>query len=498
MELAQSVSVDEQRPRHALLFPFPLQGHIKPFMNLAKVLSSRGFYITFVNTEFVQERLAESGGPMIDDSSMNIRFETVPDGLPAQHGRTHDITDVAKSMEHNAHIHLRQLMKKLQNRPDIPPVSFIVSDGVLSKLQNIANDYGVPRIAFWTTSACGFMLYFFMPQLIEEGYLPLKDEGCLTEESLDEVIITCIPGMPPLRLKELPSFCLVTDPSDFFFQNSINQAQGTLAADGLILNTFDELEGPVLQALSLHFPVCAIGPLLLSQSLHCKGKDGFSDELSMWKEERSCLTWLDTRKPCSVMYVCLGSLTVLSNEQLLEFAWGLASSNQSFLWVIRPDIVHGESAILPEEFLEETKDRGLLVEWAPQIKVLSHQSVGGFLTHSGWNSTLESISAGVPMICWPFFAEQQTNAKFVCEEWGIGMHLKKTVRKRELALLVRNFIKGEGANGIIRRRIGQLKEIAKRAVQEKGSSHNNLDKLLSHICIKRIQQNDSTRADRFY
>jgi len=174
MELGQSVSVDEQPPRHALLFPFPLQGHIKPFMNLAKVLSSRGFYITFVNTEFVQERLAESGGLMTDDSSMNIRFETVPDGLPAQHGRTHDITDVAKSMEHNAHIHLRQLMKKLQNRPDIPPVSFIVSDGVLSKLQNVANDYGVPRIAFWTTSACGFMLYFFMPQLIEEGYLPLK------------------------------------------------------------------------------------------------------------------------------------------------------------------------------------------------------------------------------------------------------------------------------------------------------------------------------------
>jgi hypothetical protein len=322
-----------------------------------------------------------------------------------------------------------------------------------------------------------------MPLLMEEGYIPLKDESCLTSDYLDEVRISCIPGMPSLRLSELPSFCLATDSSDFFFQNVINQSQGTLLADGLILNTFDELEGPVLEALSVNFPVYAIGPLLLSQSFHCKEKDGFLDEVSMWKEERSCFTWLGTRKPSSVMYVCLGSLAVLSNEQLLEFAWGLASSNQSFLWVVRPDIVHGESAVLPKEFMEETRDRGLLVGWAPQIKVLSHPSVGGFLTHSGWNSTLESISTGVPMICWPFFAEQQTNTKFVCEEWGIGLQMKKTVRREELALLVCNLMKGEVGDEI-RRRIRQVKETAERAVEEGGSSHN-LDKLLNQICIKR-------------
>jgi len=207
----------------------------------------------------------------------------------------------------------------------------------------------------------------------------------------------------------------------------------------------------------------------------------------MWKEESGCLTWLDTRKPCSVLYVCLGSLAVLSNEELLEFAWGLASSNQSFLWVVRPDIVHGESAILPKEFIEETKDRGLLVGWAPQIKVLSHPSVGGFLTHSGWNSTLESISAGVPMMCWPFFAEQETNAKFVCEEWAIGMQVKKMVKREELAMLVRNLIKGEEGDEM-RKRVGKLKETAKRAVGEGGSSKNNLDKLLHHIFLKGMHQ----------
>ena len=190
------------------------------------------------------------------------------------------------------------------------------------------------------------------------------------------------------------------------------------------------------------------------------------------------------------MYVCLGSIAALSNEQLLEFAWGLASSNQYFLWVVRQDILQGESAVLPMEFIEETKDRGMLVDWAPQIKVLSHPSVGGFLTHSGWNSTLESITAGVPMICWPFFADQHINAKFVCEEWGIGMLMKKTIKREELAMLVSNLIKGEEGDEM-RRRIGKVRETARRAVQEGGSSTNNLDKLLCQILPQKNASPDS-------
>eukprot|EP00253_Pinus_taeda_P024963 PITA_24963 len=488
MEASESVSVDNDS-LHALLFPFPLQGHIKPFMNLANVLSSRGFYITFVTTEFVQRRLSESGAIMTREDSMmqnknhmNIRFETMPDGLSPQHGcsQNQNLPELFDSMDTHAHIHLRKLMEKLRRLPNVPRVSFIVSDGLLSKTQVVADEYGVPRVAFWPTSAFGFTAYFSIPLLIDKGYLPLKDESCLTDEYLDEVRITCIPGMPPLRLRDLPNFLLVTDISDPGVQYSMIQGQGTLSAAAVIVNTFEELEGPVLEALRVNFRVYPIGPLLLSQSFHCKGNDGSSDELSMWKEENSCLTWLDSRKPCSVMYVCLGSITVLSKEQLLEFAWGLACSSQHFLWVVREDIVHGESAILPKEFIEETKDSGLLVGWVPQIKVLSHLSVGGFLTHSGWNSTLESISAGVPMICWPTYAEQHTNAKFVCEEWSVGLQLKQTVKREEVAALVRNLIGGEEGDKM-RRRIGRLKDTAKRAVEEGGCSNNNLEKLLLQI-----------------
>ena len=172
-EAVQSVSVDQQPP-HVVLFPFPLQGHINPFMNLAKVLSAHGLYITFVNTESVQARLADCGVIMADDgnkSHMNIRFETVPDGLPSQQAgvsQYQNLPELSESMKANAHIHLGKVMEKLRDLPNVPPVSFIVLDGLLSKTQYIANDYGVPRVVFWPTSAFGFTAFFSIPLLIDK------------------------------------------------------------------------------------------------------------------------------------------------------------------------------------------------------------------------------------------------------------------------------------------------------------------------------------------
>jgi hypothetical protein len=111
-----------------------------------------------------------------------------------------------------------------------------------------------------------------------------------------------------------------------------------------------------------------------------------------------CLQWLDSNKPKSVIHVNFGSITTVTKEQLVEFGMGLAKSGHPFLWIIRPDMVTGESAILPPEFTEETKERSFICSWCPQEEVLNHPSIGGFLTHSGWGSTIESISSGVPML----------------------------------------------------------------------------------------------------
>jgi len=192
------------------------------------------------------------------------------------------------------------------------------------------------------------------------------------------------------------------------------------------------------------------------------------------------MTWLDQQPLKSVLYVSFGSITTLKWEELLEFWYGLVNSGQRFLWVRRPDSVDGEDeGEIPAEVVEGTKERGYLVGWAPQEEVLAHLSVGGFLTHSGWNSTLESIVEGVPMICWSFFADQQVNSRFVGEVWKLGLDMKDTCDRVVVENMVRDLM-------VVRREefvtaADRMAKLARKSVSEGGSSYCNLDRLIEDI-----------------
>jgi UDP:flavonoid glycosyltransferase YjiC (YdhE family) len=182
------------------------------------------------------------------------------------------------------------------------------------------------------------------------------------------------------------------------------------------------------------------------------------------------------------VYVNYGSIAVMTNEQLLEFAWGLAHSGYPFLWNVRPDLVKGDAAVLPPEFLAAVEGRGLLTTWCPQEQVIEHPAVGVFLTHSGWNSTLESLAAGVPMLSWPFFAEQQTNCRYKRTEWGVGMEIGGEARRGEVAALIREAMEGEkGAE--MRRRAAGWKEAAARAARPGGPAECGLDRLIHEVLL---------------
>lgn len=205
---------------------------------------------------------------------------------------------------------------------------------------------------------------------------------------------------------------------------------------------------------------------------------------NLWKEDVRCLEWLDSKAPNSVVLVNFGSITVMTTEQMLEFAWGLAQSNQDFLWVIRPDLVSGESAMLPPSFLSATEGRSFLTNWCPQEAVLNHPSVGGFLSHCGWNSTLESLCAGVPLVCWPFFAEQQTNCRYCCTEWGVGMEIDNNVKRDDVEALVRVLMEGEKGKEMKKKSM-EWKKMAEEAVaSSSGSSYKNLDVLINNVLCK--------------
>lgn len=203
----------------------------------------------------------------------------------------------------------------------------------------------------------------------------------------------------------------------------------------------------------------------------------------MWQEDRDCMAWLDLQPPKSVVYVSFGSIAVMAKEELIELWHGLVDSDQRFLWVVRQDMVLGElkaSGIIPPPELEEgTRERGCLRSWAPQEEVLAHPAVGCFLTHSGWNSTVESIVAGVPMICWPFIMDQHVNSRYASEVWRIGVVMKDEIRGRNVVeKVVRDVMAGEEST---RRSVCEMAEKARASVEEGGSSNLNLKKLIHHI-----------------
>lgn len=221
----------------------------------------------------------------------------------------------------------------------------------------------------------------------------------------------------------MPSFIRTTNLNETMFDFMGSQVQNCLTSSAIIFNTFQDFEHQVLEALKAKFPnIYTIGPLPLLLK-HVPENPLMSLKPSLWKEDTTCLNWLDKWEPNSVVYVNYGSWTVITEHHLREFAWGLANSKHPFLWIIRSDVVMGESAILPKEFSDEIKERGYVTSWCPQDEVLTHPSIGVFLTHCGWNSVTEAICGGVPIICWPFFAEQQMNCRYVCTNWRTGMEV---------------------------------------------------------------------------
>ncbi|XP_021803134.1 7-deoxyloganetin glucosyltransferase-like [Prunus avium] len=468
---------------HAVCIPFPAQGHINPMLKLAKLLHYKGFHITFVNTEFNHKRLLKSRGPNSLDGFPSFRFETIADGLPPTDANaTQDIPSLCDSTRKHSLPYFRDLLSKLNSSPDCPPVSCVVSDGAMGFTLDAAQELGLPEVLFWTTSACGFLAYVQYHRLIEKGLTPLKDASYLTNGYL-ETEIDWIPGMRGIRLKDIPSFIRTTDPDDIMLDFVVHETERTRKASAVIFNTFHDFEHEVLDALStLLPPIYSIGPLHLQINQIPADSELKEIRSNLWTEEPECLEWLDSKEPNSVVYVNFGSITVMTAEQLIEFAWGLANSNQTFFWVIRPDLVGGDSAVVPPEFVEETKERSLLANWCPQEQVLSHPAVGGFLTHSGWNSTIESVCAGVPMICWPFFAEQQTNCRYSEKEWGIGMEIESDVKRNYVEGLVRKLMEGDEGKEM-RKKALEWKKLAKEATSPNGSSFVGLDKMVNQVLL---------------
>ncbi|XP_057801386.1 7-deoxyloganetic acid glucosyltransferase-like [Salvia miltiorrhiza] len=472
----------EAEAAHVLIFPMPVQGHLNSMLNLSQLFCLAGFHVTFIISDFSHRRLLQHTSVAATFARYpGFQFRTLPDGLPDDHPRAGQRAMEFLSSVTNVTVPLFKKMMLQENffaAAGRRPVTCFVADGLLSFAADFTEEIGLPLIYFRTATTSYFWALFCFPRLLQAQEFPFA------ENSMDE-LVESIPGMEGfLRRRDLPSFYRV-DVNDPMLEKVVAVTRLIVRAQAAIFNTCDDLEGPIVAEIQKHVPrIFSIGPIheQVKSRLTEKKEEASIITASLWAEDRSCIDWLDAQPPKSVIYVSFGSITLVTREQVLEFWHGLLNSSQRFLWVMRPDSIIGDEGndqLVLAELMERSKEKGLLVEWAPQEKVLNHPAVGGFLTHSGWNSTLESIATGVPMICWPYFADQTTNSRFVSEVWKVGLDIKDTCDRLIIEKAVRDLM--EVRKDEFLEMAQNMAKLVKKSVSKGGSSYSNMDDLVQYI-----------------
>ncbi|MCO5580862.1 hypothetical protein L7F22_034735 [Adiantum nelumboides] len=242
--------------------------------------------------------------------------------------------------------------------------------------------------------------------------------------------ITGMPGVPSIPVWTYPWMSGEPTQRQETFEVLASVKGYVEQLDAVIFNSFTELEKETIDALTeqgnLKTKMLPIGPTLLLNNSSTDSVDGgAAGRANLSPQDKECLDWLDTKRKGSVLYAAFGTTAWLGKNELHALALGIEASRVTFLWVLRTDLLVGESDVcFPEGFIERTKGSAHFTSWAPQPLVLSHPSIGGFMTHGGWNSALEAICNGVPMLMWPDFWDQKMHSEQVVSEWKVGLPLK--------------------------------------------------------------------------
>ncbi|PON89238.1 UDP-glucuronosyl/UDP-glucosyltransferase [Trema orientale] len=483
----------ERENRNIVLFPFMAQGHIIPFLALAHRLeqvTNKYYTITLVTTQLNIPKLRLSLPPNSSIELAGIPFPGDGYGLPPGVENTDALPYHLISNFFEASLSLEPSFRKLisdlcshQNGRRRP--FCIVADIFFGWSVDIAREFGVFHAIFSGGGGFGIACYYSVMQ-----NLPHRRNGAVGG---DEFSLPDFPEASRIHVTQVSEYLRVSDGSDKHSIIVRKLLSFWFSTDAMLFNTVEELE----QSTGLLYfrrifgrdVVWAIGPVV-SQVRRPVKEAGVTSE--------ACTKWLDSKPEKSVLYVSFGSQHTIPAPQMMDLAVVLEASGKNFIWVVRPPVgfdINGEFKAeewLPEGFEERITEskRGLVVrKWAPQVDILAHGAVSAFLSHCGWNSVLESISNGVPIIGWPFVADQFYNAKFLEEVLGVGVEVargkssrvghEEMVEKIELVMNINGTEKGRE----IRRRAWEVRDIIKNAVKDeddfKGSSVKAMDEFLN-------------------
>ncbi|KAM0941959.1 putative trans-zeatin O-beta-D-glucosyltransferase [Dioscorea sansibarensis] len=483
-------TISDHKP-HFILIPWMAQGHFIPMIDIARLLSLHSVFVTVITTPGNTSRISSTISRLHPVNFTTLSFPSTATGLPPGCENLDSVPsrDLARNF-YNAAKLLRQPLEH-HLRTSTPPPSCIIAGVGFPWLDSIVKELNVPRLVFQGFSCfsllCNHNLSFFKPHETVSSpsepfllpHLPQQQQ----QQQQQPLMIT---------KSELPKFF---DKSSEFHDIYKELQDGENSADGIIVNSFDELEPEYAEFLAKATKkrVWTVGPVSLSSEdkLDVSERGNKADI-----NEQDCLHWLNTQVPGSVIYVSFGSMGKLAAGQVMELGFGLEETKRPFIWVMKTSEKSPElEEWLAGEFRERTEGKCFLIRgWAPQVMILRHRAVGGFLTHCGWNSTLEGVAAGVPLLTWPLGADQFLNEKLVVEVLGVGVRVgaKASVEggekgggngdqvvMREMVARAVDRLMGGGDEGEKRReRVKELEEKAGRALMIGGSSWLNLDLLI--------------------
>ncbi|KAM0939223.1 putative flavonol 3-O-glucosyltransferase [Dioscorea sansibarensis] len=457
-----TTTVNDVKKDHILIFPFMAQGHTIPLLHLATSLSTHHhLHVTIITTSgnapslrrYLPSSIYLSVFPFPSSPLLPAGVEST-DLLPST-----DLHQVFVSTTAHLRPHLHHLLHSLHLSNSLPLC--LISDFFFPWTLDVCRLFSVPRLVFHGMSTFSMFICksIYSHQLLH-SFTSSSDE------------LFQIPGAPPSLLvsrHQVPDIFLSSgDPDNPATLFLAEHTASDINSWGIIVNSFSFIERQYTKLFESFFQKGArawlVGPLSLLSS-------------STPADEGDCLRWLDDKERNSVVYVAFGTQTHLTAEQLEEVAYGLAAAECEYLWVVR------DASWRPPETI--TGERGMIVRWAPQRAVLQHDTVRGFVSHCGWNSVLESMAAGVPMLTWPMIAEQALNEKMMVDELGAGLRLRKVgadgvVKREEIKEGVRELMAGEKGKRA-REKMEELGRMAMEAVGDGGTSHNSLSELIEEL-----------------
>ncbi|KAJ1397327.1 UDP-glycosyltransferase family, conserved site [Sesbania bispinosa] len=462
-----------ESPIQVLMVSYPAQGHINPLLRLAKCLAAKGSFVIFVTTENAGKSMRTANN--ITDKSATpvgdgfLMFEFFEDGLADDDPIRVSLSDYSAQLELVGKQYVSQMIKN--QAESNKPISCIINNPFIPWVSDVATEHGIPSALLWVQSCAVFTTYYnYFHKLVR---FP-SDAEPYVDVQLPFTV---------LKYNEIPDFLHPFSPFPFLGTLILEQFKNLSKPFCVLVDTYEELEHDYINYMSKFVPIRPVGPLFKNPKAIAT-----SDIRGDFMKSDDCIEWLNSRPTSSVVYISFGTIVYLPQEQVNEIAYGLLNSKLSFLWVLKPPpkVVGLQAHVLPEGFLEETSERGKVVQWSPQEQVLAHPSVACFMTHCGWNSSMEAITLGVPMLTFPAWGDQVTNAKFLVDVFGVGIRLgysqaeKKIVNRDEVKRCLLEATVGPKAEELKQNAL-KWKKAAEIAVAVGGSSDKNLDAFVEDI-----------------